>query len=696
MMILLSVTVYCLNTMPDLNKHKAWRSTRYVIDMFCMCWFTIEFMIRILVCPDRKGFIQSVMNWIDFLSIIPSYLILFFEYDKLLINLVIIRLLRLFRFFKLSYGLQVLLHTLKASSYELVLLLLILLIPVVIFSSLVHTAETNLTNGGLTKFISIPHTFWWCLITMTSVGYGDMVPETWAGKVVGGFCAICGVLIVALPISVIGSNFSLYYAHVRARLKLPSKDRKILAGNLRGLLKQPLSLSSRERDRRSLKRNNMVAIRRKDPPKRGSDRMARFALNTQPSSSDEGTNKPYAKELDSSEICLDWDSTMDSEIQLKSDKIDLKRLTEAIPSRSRNEKGRRQAVVSLFEGSESEAESQSSHSEVKVPVTRGRRGGQISLDATDNQLNSGGSAIIEVENDEFGDQEEEAENEADVSMLKEVESRKSSFLDQPISACSSKRGSLKQESSSQNTPSSRRSSMKLMELNMIPERKSPIPTPSSNIPSEKGSSNDEPGAKSNHLKQKKTKKKKRDKSSPVKNAQHYRSVRRGGILPVADYDGDMVNGYSTDSSAGDSYIPALSSHESPRSPMLDREFSGDDDADRNSIGAGQISDISVELIPRLQRLKRETQWREPDVTAKPMLNSRGLGHKSLYHCNSLDYNNPKIMLQQKLLRKSSRSEFDIRTKCGGLFIERNFWHDKDPIIREVSSDIDLGYIESGV
>ena len=387
-MIVISVTIYCLNTMPELRNNPHWMTARYGIDIFCMCWFTLEFAIRFTVCPDKKEFVQSMMNWIDFLSVIPSYLILFFIHDRWLINLVIIRLLRLFRFFKLSYGLQVLLHTLKASSYELVLLLLILLIPVVIFSSLVHTLETNLNKEGK-KFLSIPETFWWCLITMTSVGYGDMVPETWAGKMVGGVCAICGVLIVALPISVIGSNFSLYYAHVRARLKLPCKDRKILAGNLRGLLKQPLSLSSRERDRRSLKKPHMPAVRRKGPPRQQiSQNSALLANDIERSSSEETNEKIHSKEIDSSEVCLDWDSTMDSDVKFNLDD------SEQWQARKGAGTARRQAVTALCNGSDSEENDAASQSGYR-PVPRGRRGATITLDTEENQNLSGDSNVLE-------------------------------------------------------------------------------------------------------------------------------------------------------------------------------------------------------------------------------------------------------------------------------------------------------------
>ena len=87
-------------------------------------------------------------------------------------------------------------------------------------------------DGLQTKFQSIPESFWWSLVTMTTVGYGDIVPVTWVGKIIGGACSICGLLVIALPISIIGSNFNLYYAHAQARLKLPKKRNKVLLSSI--------------------------------------------------------------------------------------------------------------------------------------------------------------------------------------------------------------------------------------------------------------------------------------------------------------------------------------------------------------------------------------------------------------------------------------------------------------------------------
>ena len=234
-LIMLSVSASCAITLPQFSESPP-RSKNVVfktIDYLCGIWFTIELLLRIIFCPRRRLFFRQVTNWIDILSVLPFYLQLFDP--QLSINLIqallMIRLLRLFRFFRLLYGLQILLHTLKASSYELGLLLLILLIPVVLFSSIIYYIEQTM-HGEQSKFRSIPVSLWWSLITMTTVGYGDMVPQTWAGKIIGGACSICGILVVALPISIIGGNFNLYYAHAQARLKLPKRRNRLLLSSI--------------------------------------------------------------------------------------------------------------------------------------------------------------------------------------------------------------------------------------------------------------------------------------------------------------------------------------------------------------------------------------------------------------------------------------------------------------------------------
>ena len=77
-------------------------------------------------------------------------------------------------------------------------------------------------------FNSIPLGLWWALVTMTTVGYGDMVPKTYLWMFVGAICVLGGVLTVALPVPVIVSNFEMYYSHTQARAKLPKKRRRVV------------------------------------------------------------------------------------------------------------------------------------------------------------------------------------------------------------------------------------------------------------------------------------------------------------------------------------------------------------------------------------------------------------------------------------------------------------------------------------
>jgi len=139
----------------------------------------------------------------------------------------IIRIMRLFKLTRHSPGLKILMHTFKASAHELMLLIFFLIIGIVISAALVYYAERIQYNPD-NDFTSIPVGLWWAIETMTTVGYGDMTPKTYLGMVVGSFCALTGVLTIALPVPVIVSNFALFYSHTQARAKLPKKRRRVL------------------------------------------------------------------------------------------------------------------------------------------------------------------------------------------------------------------------------------------------------------------------------------------------------------------------------------------------------------------------------------------------------------------------------------------------------------------------------------
>ncbi|VDL88612.1 unnamed protein product [Schistocephalus solidus] len=192
----------------------------FIIETVCIIWFTFELLVRFASCPQKMTFFRNIMNFIDIVAIIPYFITLgtVIADDSKRQNqamsltiLRVIRLVRVFRIFKLSRhskGLQILGQTLKASIRELALLVFFLLISVILFSSAVYFAEIDAEK---TFFRSIPDAFWWAVVTMTTVGYGDMRPVTVWGKLVGSLCAIAGVLTIALPVPVIVSNFNYFY-----------------------------------------------------------------------------------------------------------------------------------------------------------------------------------------------------------------------------------------------------------------------------------------------------------------------------------------------------------------------------------------------------------------------------------------------------------------------------------------------------
>ncbi|EDV20143.1 uncharacterized protein TRIADDRAFT_2482, partial [Trichoplax adhaerens] len=229
--ILLSVAVFCLETVDGFNVNFRNKSnvtveqnrtaTRnadalYNVETMCVVWFTFELIIRFLACPSKWKFVISPMNIIDFLAIMPYYITLIMRTNgnpnvTTVEALRVLRLARVLRIFKLSRhssGLQTLGKTFKSSMNELFMLGCILVICVILFSSFVYFFEYE-RNGK--EFQSIPHAFWWAVITMTTVGYGDISPRTGLGQIIGSLCAVTGVLCIALPVPIIVSNFTYYY-----------------------------------------------------------------------------------------------------------------------------------------------------------------------------------------------------------------------------------------------------------------------------------------------------------------------------------------------------------------------------------------------------------------------------------------------------------------------------------------------------
>ncbi|BHF72716.1 Potassium voltage-gated channel sub D member 3 [Sparganum proliferum] len=152
------------------------------------------------------------MSLIDLVAILPFYISLLLPHNKSLsgpfTTLRVFRVFRVFKFSRHSQGLRILGYTLKSCASELGFLLFSLTMALIIFATVMYYAEKGVPH---TTFVSIPAAFWYTIVTMTTLGYGDMVPKTIMGQIVGGMCALSGVLVIALPVPFIVSNFSRIY-----------------------------------------------------------------------------------------------------------------------------------------------------------------------------------------------------------------------------------------------------------------------------------------------------------------------------------------------------------------------------------------------------------------------------------------------------------------------------------------------------
>lgn len=216
----------------------------FVIDILCIVFFIAEATVHFVVCPRKSHYPRNFYNIIKFVLCLTMVVTLILDLNKqnitnvgakvlalVLRNLSIVRLLLIFRLHKLYQGLDIMLLAIKQSFKELLLLVFAISILVFIYGAIMYSSEINTD-----VFPNVWLSMWWAIITMTTVGYGDRVPETPLGYIIGTLCAVNGLIVLAMPVAAVAGHFSSLYSRHNDLLK-----------HQRAIVKQTVESSSTQR-----------------------------------------------------------------------------------------------------------------------------------------------------------------------------------------------------------------------------------------------------------------------------------------------------------------------------------------------------------------------------------------------------------------------------------------------------------------
>ena len=202
--IVLSVLIVMLDSVGSINT--SYGQLLYFGEWFFTVLFTVEYALRLYSVGRPLSYATSFFGIVDLLAILPTYLSIFFPGTQYLIVIRILRVLRIFRVLKLVQYLgeaRLLLQALRASRRKIAVFLLTVLVLVVIFGSLMYLIEDP--SSG---FTSIPKSIYWSIVTLTTVGYGDISPQTDLGQTIAAVIMIIGYGIIAVPTGIVTVELS--------------------------------------------------------------------------------------------------------------------------------------------------------------------------------------------------------------------------------------------------------------------------------------------------------------------------------------------------------------------------------------------------------------------------------------------------------------------------------------------------------
>lgn len=218
--IFFAITMDCFETtLPELSNSPdvfadSWETTKLMVNML----FATEFLIRFTFSPSKMKFLCKTLNVIDFVAIFPSFLTYAMDLKnvKSILFVRVLRTFRVLRLVRLSKSFQtlsVVLHILLKSLSDLLMLIFCMLISCTVFGSIVYYAErfSDLRNEMNSPITSIPEAMYFAMQTVVSIGYGDLVPVSLAGKLTSAMTAIVGALTMTVPLLSLGGKYFATY-----------------------------------------------------------------------------------------------------------------------------------------------------------------------------------------------------------------------------------------------------------------------------------------------------------------------------------------------------------------------------------------------------------------------------------------------------------------------------------------------------
>ena len=199
-LIFLSVVIVALETVP--SYHARYGLLFAVLEWLFTIVFTIEYALRIYTVKKPWKYITSFYGIVDLLSILPAYLSILIAGGQSLLVIRALRLLRVFRIFKMAQAMNqgfVIVRALRNSSTKIGVFLFVVMITVCIFGSIMYLIE----GGSNDQFDSIPRSIYWSIVTITTVGFGDITPQTTLGQFFSACLMILGYAIIAVPTGIV-------------------------------------------------------------------------------------------------------------------------------------------------------------------------------------------------------------------------------------------------------------------------------------------------------------------------------------------------------------------------------------------------------------------------------------------------------------------------------------------------------------